>query len=210
MTEIRKDAACNQTSVLYSPSTFYQREVFVHFICSINCHIQLQKQRRRFFMQADHWAQIPVYTKETPEPFPKCRKCFSQLSQSCFIYLVGFCPFFIDSKQRDRKSGLSDWFPMSSSYLGVPVQIWQSEAMLQNQLTSLWDKKTPKNSRTKAQRKEKHTVLSKGKWCFKVILLHTVVKYANQPGRRWEHKQYWVSPDALSQLEEGGIKHKGH
>lgn len=105
MRENRTDAACNQTSVLYSPSTFYQREVFVHFICSVNCHVQLQKQRRRFFMQADHWAQIPVYTKETPEPFPKCRKCYSQLSQSCFIYLVGLCPpfFFLLIVSRDRQ-----------------------------------------------------------------------------------------------------------
>lgn len=209
MRENTTDAACNQTSVLYSPSTFYQREVFVHFICSVNCHVQLQKQRRWFFMQADHWAQN-IYTKETPELLNHSLNVENAIVSSpnhvLFIWL-GFAPFlFLLIVSRDRQEIRA--FRLISNELIIPRGACPDLTEWGHAVESADE---PVGQKTKEKhRGKKNTVLSKGKWCFKAILLHTVVKYANQPGRRWEHKQYWVSPDALSQLEERGIKHKGH
>lgn len=123
-----------------------------------------------------------------------------------FIWL-GFAPFlFLLIVSRDRQEIRA--FRLISNELIIPRGACPDLTEWGHAVESADE---PVGQKTKEKhRGKKNTVLSKGKWCFKALLLHTVVKYANQPGRRWEHKQYWVSPDALSQLEERGIKHKGH
>lgn len=154
MRENTTDAACNQTSVLYSPSTFYQREVFVHFICSVNCHVQLQKQRRWFFMQADHWAQIYIQKKLLNHSLNVENAIVSSPNHVLFIWL-GFAPFlFLLIVSRDRQEIRA--FRLISNELIIPRGACPDLTEWGHAVESADEPVGQKNKR-KAQRKEKHS-----------------------------------------------------